>query len=134
MSSSRMRQAAAKHFGVQDIVNRNCHRLVLSGELDLASAGDLEAVILRICGNGDALVLDLSRLTFMDSSGLRLILLAGSLCREHEREFAVVPGQQNIAHLLEISGTLGQVPLLRPAETASARPVVDTRGQLLTTN
>ncbi len=131
MSSPRMRRAAAKHFGVQDVVNGDRHRLVLSGELDLASVGDLETVILRICGNGNALVLDLSRLTFMDSSGLRLILLAGSLCREGESEFAVIPGQQNIAHLLEISGTVGQIPLLRPVETASKRPVVDLHEQLL---
>jgi anti-sigma B factor antagonist len=131
MASPRMRRAAAKHFAVQDIVNRSRHRLVLSGELDLASARDLETVILKICGNGDGLVLDLSRLTFMDSSGLRLILLAHGLCREGRCEFAVVPGQQNIQHLLEISGTLWQIPLVSPAWAASSGPVADSRERLL---
>lgn len=107
MSNLQTRRA---HLGVQAVVNGNRHTLILSGELDLASAGDLEPVILRICGDVSALVLDLSRLTFMDSNGLRPILLAGSLCRERGCEFSVIPGQHNIQHLLEITGTLGEIP------------------------
>lgn len=104
MSSPRMRRPPSKPCGVQDVVSGNRHTLILSGELDLASAVDMEPVILRICGDVSALVLDLSRLTFMDSTGLRLILLAGSLCRERGCEFSIIPGQQNIPPLLEISG------------------------------
>ncbi len=111
MSNLRTRRAPSKHFGVQDIVNRNRHTLILSGELDLASAGDLEPVILRLCGDVGALVVDLSRLTFMDSSGLRLILLAGSLCRERGCELPVIPGRHNFQHLLEITVTLEEIPL-----------------------
>ncbi len=104
MSSPLMRRPPSKHCGVQDVVSGNRHTLILSGELDLASAADLEPVILRICGDVSALVLDLSRLTFMDSTGLRLILLAGSLCRERGCEFSIVPGRQDISHPLEILG------------------------------
>jgi anti-anti-sigma factor len=111
MSNLRMRRPPSMRFGVQDVVNRNRHRLMLSGELDLAIAPELEAVILRICGDGKAVVLDLSRLTTMDPSGLRLILLARSLCRECGSEFSVIPGEQNIHHLLEISGTAEWIPL-----------------------
>jgi anti-anti-sigma factor len=106
-----MRRPPSKHFGVQDVFNGNRHRLMPSGELDSATAGELEAVILRICSDGHAVVLDLSRLTSMDSSGLRLILLAGSLCREGNSEFSVIPGEQNLHHLLEISGTLERIPM-----------------------
>jgi anti-anti-sigma factor len=111
MSNLQIRRSPSKHFAVQDVVNGNRHRLMPSGELDSASAAELEAVILRICGDGHAVVLDLSRLTSMDSSGLRLILLARSLCRECRSEFSVIPGEQNIHHLLEISGTLERIPL-----------------------
>jgi anti-anti-sigma factor len=114
MSNLRTRRAPSKHFGVQDVVNGNRHTLILTGELDLASAGDLEPVILRLCGDVSALVLDLTRLRFMDSNGLRLILLAGSLCRERGCEFAVIPGQHNIQHLLEITGTLEKIPWHSP--------------------
>jgi anti-sigma B factor antagonist len=125
MSSPRTRRPPSKHFGVQDIVSGNRHRLILSGELDHASAGDLEPVILRICGDGAAtIILDLNRLTFIDSSGLRLILLAANLCRENECEFSVVPGQQNIQHLLEISGSFAQIPLIPTKRTGVATPGV----------
>jgi anti-anti-sigma factor len=87
---------------------------MLSGELDLATAPELEAVILRVCGGGTAVVLDLSRLTSMDASGLPLLLLARSLCRECGSEFSVIPGEQNIHHLLEISGTAERIALQRP--------------------
>ena len=113
MSNLRMRRPPSKHFGVQDVVNENCHRLVLSGELDFATAPELEAVILQICGDGKAVVLDLRGLTTMDANGLRLMLLAGSLCQECGAEFSVIPGEQNIRHLREISGTLERIPLQR---------------------
>jgi anti-anti-sigma factor len=113
MSDIRMRRQPSKHFGVQDVVNRDRHRLILSGELDLTTAPWLEAVILRVCGDGNAVVLDLSRLAPLDSSGLRLILLARSLCRECGSEFSVIPGEQNLHHLLEISGTAERIPLQR---------------------
>jgi anti-sigma B factor antagonist len=118
MSNLRMRQVPSKHFGIQDAVNGNRHRLMLSGELDSATAGELEGVILRICGDGHAVVLDLSRLTSMDSSGLRLILLARSLCRECGSEFSVIPGERNIHHLLEISGTLERISV-QPLQSRS---------------
>jgi anti-anti-sigma factor len=122
MSNLRVRRPPSKHFGVQDVVNGNRHRLMLSGELDLATAPELEAVILQICGDGKAVVLDLSRITSMDPSGLRLILLARSLCRECGSEFSVIPGEQNIDHLLEISGTAERIPLerLRPRSRQTA--------------
>jgi anti-anti-sigma factor len=118
MSNLRMRRPPSKHFGVQDVVSGNRHRVVLSGELDLATAPELEAVILRICGDGKAVVLDLRRLTSMDSSGLRLMLLARSLCRECGSEFSVIPGEQNIPHLLEISGTAEPIAL-QPLQSRS---------------
>lgn len=111
MSNLRMRRPPSKHFGVQDVVTGNCHRLVLSGELDLTTAPELEAVILRICGEGKTVVLDLRGLSSMDSSGLRLMLLARSLCRECGSEFSVIPGEQNIPHLLEITGTPERISL-----------------------
>lgn len=111
MSNLGVRRSPSKHFGVQDVVNGNRHRLMLSGELDSASAGELEAVILRVCGEGNAVVLDLSRLTTMDSSGLRLILLARSLSRECGSDFSVIPGEQNIHHLIELSGAAERITL-----------------------
>src|SRR5436190_575970 len=60
------------------------HTLALTGELDLATAPDLEAVILSLCSDGACeIVLDLSQVSFLDSSGLRAILSSKTVCEEH---------------------------------------------------
>ena len=46
------------------------HTLVLSGELDVGVAEELETAIIS-CANAAALTLDLSQLSFMDSPGSR---------------------------------------------------------------
>lgn len=46
----------------------------MSGELDLVTAGELEAFTRRARPSGDHLVLDLSGVGFLDCSGLRALL------------------------------------------------------------
>lgn len=58
-------------------------RLLVTGELDLASAPELESTIRHAWGCGNQVVLDLSVLEFMDSTGLRsLVVLQGEAQRE----------------------------------------------------
>ena len=75
-------QGSQPTFEVQESVRNGRHTLLLSGELDLAVAAGLEAMILGLCGEGvSAVELDLSQLTFMDSSGLRAVLRCpGAMC------------------------------------------------------
>ncbi|HEX3509998.1 MAG TPA: STAS domain-containing protein [Solirubrobacteraceae bacterium] len=79
--------------------------LALQGELDLAAAPQLAAEIERAeTGTLDALVLDLSRLEFIDSAGLRVLLAAHERARESGRAFAITPGPAQVQRLLEIAG------------------------------
>jgi anti-anti-sigma factor len=50
-------------------------RIVAKGELDLSSAGQLEAALDRVPDQGDV-ILDLGGLSFIDSSGIRVLVLA----------------------------------------------------------
>jgi anti-sigma B factor antagonist len=87
------------------------HVLVLSGELDIASADQLEAMVRRICAKAKSeVVLDLSRLTFMDSCGLRAVLRAGEVCEEHGHEFALVPGPENVQRVFELARLTERLP------------------------
>ncbi|HEY8200546.1 MAG TPA: STAS domain-containing protein [Actinomycetota bacterium] len=52
--------------------------LVLSGELDLATAHILQAALDRHGGDGD-LTLDLAGLGFMDSTGIKIIITAARM-------------------------------------------------------
>jgi stage II sporulation protein AA (anti-sigma F factor antagonist) len=87
------------------------YTVAVSGELDILSAGKLEAVLLEISGDSaSALRLDLSELTFMDSTGLRTILLAKELCDSHGFELSLVPGPPKVQRLFEVTALLRVLP------------------------
>lgn len=57
-------------------ITANDEGFMLEGELDLATAEDLGAVLGTARSDGRPLVLDFSKVSFMDSSGLRALLAA----------------------------------------------------------
>jgi anti-anti-sigma factor len=88
------------------------HTLLLSGELDLATAAGLESTVLGLFVKSvSAVELDLSRLTFMDSTGLRAVFRTQELCAEHGCDFLVIPGSGQVQRLLELTGTTDVLPL-----------------------
>jgi anti-anti-sigma factor len=81
-------------------------RLGLVGELDIASASALEQRLRALAQRGDPVVLDLGRLQFIDSSGLRELVRAVSEARrDHwrlELDTALSPQVRQIIELLEL--------------------------------
>ncbi len=77
----------------------------LDGELDMANAPRLQGTVEgdELRGEG-TVVFDLERLGFVDSTGLRIILLARERCRERGQEFAVTRGSQQVQRLLSVTG------------------------------
>ncbi len=97
-------------------------RVVLTGELDLSTVEMVEQELTRVEGLGpEVVVLDLSCLTFLDSSGLRLIVGADQRARRESRRFAVVRGPDtvqrvfSITHLDEQLDIVGDVSELSPS-------------------
>jgi anti-anti-sigma factor len=80
--------------------------VVIRGELDLATAPDLEAALTERLDAGQDVVVDLRELEFMDSTGLRAVVAAHARVEGAEQSFLVVrplPGAP-IAKILAISG------------------------------
>jgi anti-sigma B factor antagonist len=101
----------APQLALRDDADGPRHVLVLSGELDMASSPALEDAVRGICtDSAEALTVDLSGLTFMDSTGLRVVLLAKELCEHHRCEFLVIPGPAQIQRLFEVTGILERLP------------------------
>ncbi len=98
------------HVGAQEHlrvdVRQQGDRVVLhlEGELDLASSPILERALegSEIAGT-PLLVLDLDDLRFVDSTGLRIILLAHEGARGRGQEFAITPGSSQVQRLLSIT-------------------------------
>ena len=82
-------------------------RVSLQGELDLASARTMEERLAAIEEQAPArVVIDLSGLVFMDSSGLRVLLLADSRARERGFELVLAPGPEPVQRVFEMTGAL----------------------------
>jgi anti-anti-sigma factor len=80
-------------------------RIAVSGELDLSSALTFDEEVRRAEERlPDTLVLDLRRLRFMDSTGLRLIMSAQSRARTRGRRFAIVLGSDPVKRLFRLAG------------------------------
>jgi anti-sigma B factor antagonist len=78
--------------------------VVLTGELDLSTVEKVEQELQRVESDGPTVVaLDLSRLTFLDSSGLRLIVSADQRARKENRRFAIVRGPDTVQRVFSIT-------------------------------
>jgi anti-sigma B factor antagonist len=87
---------------------RTVVRVEPAGELDIATAPLLEAQLLELRDSGfDCVVLDLRRLTFMDSTGVALILAEDRCARHNGHDFTLIAGPRAIQRVLEICGVAG---------------------------
>jgi anti-anti-sigma factor len=78
--------------------------VALDGELDLAGAAALEQELARLDAKSpDAVVLDLRDVSFMDSSGLRVVAIASQHAEERGRRLALVPGSDQVMRVFEIT-------------------------------
>ena len=79
-------------------------RLALSGELDLYGAPALDDALVAAEGESwPLLVIDLSSLEFLDSSGLRLIVRAHARAQQSGRRVVVVNGPETVARVFSLT-------------------------------
>jgi anti-sigma B factor antagonist len=79
----------------------------LRGELDLSAARRVEECFAAIDAESPSnVVIDLTGLEFIDSSGLRALLLVDALAREHGYELVLLPGQEPVQRVFELTGAL----------------------------
>ena len=91
-------------FDVRSTEEGGAVRLAFTGELDLASAGRVEEELERAeRAKPEHIVLDLRGLTFMDSTGLRLITSADTRARQSRRRLTIIQGPDAVRRVFEIT-------------------------------
>jgi anti-sigma B factor antagonist len=80
----------------------------LAGEIDAHTAPSLAAA-LRDVGQGRTFVADLAAVSFMDSSGLRVLVEATRVARDAGGDIELRNPQPAITRLVEISGLAGHL-------------------------
>jgi anti-sigma B factor antagonist len=89
-------------------------RIALSGELDISSALTFEEQLRRIedTRHPATIVLDLSRLKFMDSTGVRLILNAHTRSKRDGWRLQVVAGTDAVRRIFSLTGLTGRLNIV----------------------
>lgn len=78
--------------------------VLLTGELDISTAQRLEDDLRRIeADRPELVVLDLKQLSFMDSTGLRLLITADARAREDGRRLAIVQGNEMVQRVMRLT-------------------------------
>ena len=92
----------------------------VAGELDLHSAPQLRAEVGRAIEQGGAplLVVDLSGVTFLDSTGVGVLVGALKRAREAGGALHFCGAQPRVRRVFEITGLIGALPLFATREEA----------------
>jgi anti-sigma B factor antagonist len=77
--------------------------VTVSGELDVASSQVLERELAKL-DEAPLVVVDLRGLTFIDSTGLGVLVRAHQVAQEQGRRFGLVRGNGQVSRLLSLTG------------------------------
>ena len=91
--------------------------VTLRGELDIATAPELEQLVNERLDGGQEVVVDLRGLDFMDSSGIRVLVAAHARAgRTGTRVIVVRPAPSSaVAKIVEVSGLDGELDFVDPS-------------------
>lgn len=84
--------------------------VALSGELDFGTASGVQQRLGELRDAGQAVVLDLDGLTFMDSTGIRLVLIACEDAQRSDWSFCVTRGSERVRRVLEAAQVIDRLP------------------------
>ena len=85
-------------------------RLTLRGELDISTAEELEKRLQAVESN--RVVLDLRELEFIDSSGVRVLVVMARQFDESGRELALIRGADEVDRVLRLTGIDEQIEVV----------------------
>jgi len=88
--------------------------IALSGELDFGTVAQVQQRLAELRDAGTPVVLDLDGLTFMDSTGIRLVLTACEDARDRDWRFNVTRGSERVRRVLEAAQVIDRLPYHDP--------------------
>ena len=108
-------------------VPQGCTTVKISGELDISTAPELRERLLAILNRHvpSRLILDLSGLEFMDSSGVAVLVNTERRARLLGRTVALVAPRPPVRRILRVCGVDQYLPIFDDVSAASAGPQAD---------
>ncbi len=110
---------APREFGLLTLTSvrdGDVHSIRLFGELDLANTALVEREIAQAeAGGAPTIVIDLSGLLWVDSTGVQLLLSAHARSRAHRHRLALVPAPAEVQRVFELCGATDLLPFVATA-------------------
>jgi len=118
----------AHNFEAQSEHSGDTAVLRVAGEFDTNAAADFQREIDRVIAAGpQKILIDLRGLTFMDSTGIRMILSAQSSFADASSNghfFGIVPGPGSVSRVLEVAGVYNLIPAVAPEQVPLPRSLI----------
>jgi anti-anti-sigma factor len=92
--------------------------VMVTGEIDLTAQSRLQGVIDHARSGGQRLVIDLSEITFIDSSGLKVLVKTWEAQTEAGAEMVLRAPSPAVRTVIEMTGLQDVLPVERPGTPA----------------
>ncbi len=115
-------------FSIREEREGGALRLTPVGELDLVTTPILERAFDGVLRDSDAerIVVDLTELSFMDSTGIHLLLRMQAACGDADR-LRVINGSRSVQRILDVTGVRALLPIISRDDDPQA-PLPKTPG------
>jgi anti-sigma B factor antagonist len=104
-------------FDIETSDTRRGRVVRLQGEFDLAALPQAEKVFGSALGNAhEAVEVDLRGLSFIDSSGIRLLVQVLERSKADGTELTLIPGPREVQRVFEVTELADRMPFEHPHE------------------
>lgn len=98
-------------LGIQSARRGDDHVIALDGDLELANVAAIESELSQVeAGDCRQIVLDLRELSFVDSTGIHLLMSAHARAKATGRPLALVVDDGPVHRVLDVCGALSILP------------------------
>jgi anti-sigma B factor antagonist len=109
--------AKSSSFAIESQVLAGTARMTVLGELDIATVGQLESEVETVLAGGvRELILDLSGMTFIDSTALRLFIVLTDRAASEEWQLSLIRPAGPALSIFQISGAEQHLPFIEDPE------------------
>jgi anti-sigma B factor antagonist len=88
------------------------------GEIDLSTVPVLRGALTTAVSLGRHVIVDLSDVTFIDSTGFRELLVHRRICRENDRLMVLVNPKERVQRVIDMLNFFQMIPVYASMETA----------------
>ena len=97
---------------------QGCVIVAAAGEIDISTVTRLRDRLFEVAASGAPLVVDMEKVSFIDSVGLAVLVGAAKRAAAHRGSLQVACALPKIRQLVRLTGLDGQIPLARTLDEA----------------